>query len=230
MSEKYRYDHRSPKHKKKHVYNVAIVSAVIIGLIVIIILVLFRQTLGSQHGVAGPSQTVGHVSASGTVQTTNVVEPYFTMQIPTNWRQTAEVNTPSQYSITWTSFKSGVYGRFLTIYIDTIPTTMAVNKLLPVTSNGPGLSYGTLSDNCTDFSNGTPQQVSPAKWDGVDFLCNWPNRYDNQVGTGTVGAINSVSMTGAKTGTHQYFFLYTDRSAEPDYSILYAILNSFQAT
>lgn len=229
MSDKYRFDHRSPKHKKRHVYNVAIVSAIVIGVIVIIILYLIKQTTDSQKVVSGPNQTVGHVSASTDTQTTTVVEPYFTLSLPAEWHQTNAVNTPSQYSITWQSFESGVYGRYLTVYIDTIPTTMAINKLLPVYASGSGIDYGLLSDNCADFATGSLNQPQPAKWQNVNFICNLPNRYDNQIGTGSTGGINTVSVSGPKTGTHQYFFLYTDRSAEPDYSDLYTILSSFQA-
>jgi hypothetical protein len=99
-----------------------------------------------------------------------------------------------------------------------------------VTTDGSGLSYGLLSDDCANFSNGSLTQVAQSKWQGINFLCNLPNRYDDQVGTGSMGEINSVTVSGATGGKHNYFFLYTDRSAEPLYTYLYTIISGFTAT
>lgn len=230
MSDKYRYDHRSPKHQKKHFYNIAILSLVVIGVIVITILYLISKNNKTNSTVTGPGKTAGQVSSTESVKTSTVVEPDFTVSIPTNWHQTGQVNTATQNSVSWQSTQPLQNARYLTIYIDKIPTTMAINRLLPISAVGPSLNYGTLSDNCSNFSSGNFNQAVPAKWQGINFLCNLPDKVDNQIGTGSVNGINTVSVTGPKEGTHQYFFLYTDRTGEPDYSIFYAVINSFRAT
>jgi hypothetical protein len=49
------------------------------------------------------------------------------------------------------------------------------------------------------------------------------------VGTSSPQEINTVTVTGPSTGTHKYFFVYTDNSAEPDYTIFTDALQSFKA-
>ncbi|HUC95741.1 MAG TPA: hypothetical protein VMR76_02150, partial [Candidatus Saccharimonadia bacterium] len=109
--------------------------------------------------------------------------------------------------------------------------TIDINYLLPLTSNGSGFSYGSLSDNCYDFVKSTPLEASIiATWENINFLCDLPTHIADVVGTGSVGQpINESVATGTYDGTHKYFFEYTDDSIQPDYSYLYSAIDNFSA-
>jgi hypothetical protein len=166
-----------------------------------------------------------------------ISEPTFTMQLPGDWKQTDSQDTSTVHSISWQATAKDADNRYLTIYIDTIPTTYAVNKELPVAAHGSQLTYGALSDNCSDFTPGGTTNAAIAEtlkpvasvWQGVSFICNLPQFIDNQIGTGSSSGVNSVTLTGPKTGTHSYFFLYIDRNVNPDYTIIENALQSFRA-
>lgn len=159
------------------------------------------------------------------------------MQLPGDWKESRRITTTGSHTIIWQATKKGQDNRSLQIFVDTIPSSMPVNRLMPVTVQGSGLIAGDISDNCATFTGGgtldTKQAVlqkpTLAKWQGVDFMCNLPNVVDNQIGVGAVGnPINQVTITGP-AGTHKYFFLYTDRNIQPDYTILTDALQSFHA-
>jgi len=232
MSNKYRYDHRSHKHRKRHIFIVTIISLVVTSLLAITVLMLINQTTKKIKIITGPTEQVGVVTANPSSSTTTVNEQYYTFSLPIQWKKIKVVANQLENSITWESFMPNATNRYLTIYSDPIPTNYPVNKELPLQAHGTNLSFGALSDNCANFtSTGGTRPIVPvlAKWQDVNFYCNSPNYVDNQVGTGTVGAINSVEITGPFSGVKHYFFLYIDRNTSPDYSIFYSILNSFQA-
>ena len=232
MSSKYRYDHRSQKHKKRHVFIVLVVSALVVAVFTIVILVLINQTTKKIKTVSGPTEQVGVVTGNPSTSTKTVDELNYSFQLPVGWHQIKNVSLSTVNYITWESFVPHATNRYFSIYSDPIPPTFAVNKELPVEAHGSTLSFGSLSDNCANFTNtGGPKSNVPivAKWQDVTFYCNSPNFADNQIGTGTTGAINSVQLVGQMTGTKHYFFLYIDRNSSPDYSILYSMLDSFQA-
>lgn len=232
MSNKYRYDHQSHKHTKRHAFVIAATSFVVVASLVITVIYLIGQTTNKIKIVNGPNVLVGQISANPTNQSSLVSEPTYSFDLPEFWRETGSVTSKVQNSITWQSFEKGATNRYLTIYTDPLPTTYPVNLELPLEAHGSSISFGSLSGNCADFTNTTgPKSLVPvlAKWENVDFYCNVPNHVDNQVGTGTVGAINSVTVDGPLTGPHNFFFLYIDRNNTPDYSIFYSILDSFQA-
>lgn len=110
---------------------------------------------------------------------------------------------------------------------------MSVNRLMPVTVQGGSMSVGNISDNCATFTgdasdaNKSRSGQLKARWSGVDFICSMGS-IDNQVGVGAPGGINEISLTGSQ-GTHKYFFLYIDRTIQPDYTILEDALTSFRA-
>lgn len=231
MSNKYRYNQRSLRHKKRHAIIVTTTSLLTVTILAIALLYLINQTTKKINSVSGPSVLIGQISSNpNSYQQIN--EPDYSFNIPTGWRQIKTVSNNLQNSITWESFIKYATNRYFTIYSDPIPTSYSVNRELPLESHGATVSFGSLSDNCANFTNtGGTKSLVPvlAKWQEVEFYCNSPNFADNQVGTGSVGSINSVSVVGPMTGSHHYFFLYIDRNSSPDYSILYAMLNSFQA-
>lgn len=156
-------------------------------------------------------------------------EGVFTINLPKDWIYVGRTqNIYHAYIFENTASDKGV--RQLDIYVDNIPTGLGVNQVLPVTSEGAKMDVTTVSGNCAQFTGdklpGSP--ATPAKWAGLNFLCDLGNYTRNVVGTSSSNSIDSVTLTGATTGTHKLFFTYTDNSADPNYQILYDALQSFQ--
>jgi hypothetical protein len=232
MGNTYKYNHTVPRHLIRHVLQVLITAVVVIAILIgLIVLYLHRQRVsvnGVAKSVPQSTQKVAHLQIN---------EPTFTMQLPIDWKETGSQDVPTNHSISWQATAKNADNRYLTVYIDTIPTTYAVNRELPVTVHGSQLSYGALSDNCAGFTPGGTEDVAqavklkpaPSVWQGVNFICNLPNVIDNQIGVGSTSGVNTVTVTGPTTGTHSYFFLYIDRNVQPDYNILFDTIQSFQA-
>lgn len=231
MSNKYRYNRPARKHKKRHLLLILLISILVIAILVGAVYFLIKDSNKNNKSVSGPAVGSKTIVSSSSNLSQEINEPTYKFELPTGWKQIKQVSSPTEHSITWQSFIKDATNRYLTIYTSPIPTTYPVNRELPLESRGSTVSIGTLSDNCANFTNaGTPRTVVPvlAKWDNVSFYCNIPNFVDNQVGTGTIGAINSINLTGPVNGSQNYFFVYADRNVAPDYSIFYAILSSFQ--
>jgi hypothetical protein len=232
MSENYRFDHKPRTKRKRHMLLVTLISLVAVGVISASIVAIVHKTTKTNNPSVGPTKIVGQVEPADAQGPYNkITEPDFTISLPGGWAHINDRNAPQQTGLTWEYIQPPDTARYLAIYVDSsIPATYAINRLLPVTSNGPELTYGQLSDSCENFSPGDLTKPILSKWQDINFYCNLPDRIDDQIGTGSSGGINTVSVTGPKDGSHQYFFIYTDRSGEPDYSIFYSILTSFRAT
>lgn len=164
-------------------------------------------------------------------------EPTFTLQVPGDWKEVSRMQTTEQNNITWQATKAKEDNRFMTVYIDKIPRSLAINKLLPLEAVGNKLRHGSISDNCVAYTEGGELNANsalhakdtPAKWEEVTFMCDLPKFADNVVGTSSREGINYVSVTGKEKGKHSYFFTYTDHNIRPDYSIFIDIVSSFEA-
>jgi hypothetical protein len=179
-------------------------------------------------------------SSEGIVRHVDVVKPLtkqvttniFSMEILKNWQpQDSQLIPKAQYA--WRGTGKEDSSRSLDLYVDTIPATMAVNKLLPLRAAGDQIVVGdAISDNCVNFTDSTQADKKTgkveAKWSGVNFYCDTGNYARNVIGTGTPEAINSIQLRGQASGSHRFFFVYTDHSAEPDYTILTDLLSSFR--
>lgn len=161
-------------------------------------------------------------------------EPIFSIDLPTSWQLINYQTSPSTV-YTWQNTTKFQDGRVLNLYVDTTPTTYAIDKLLPVTLNGDHLTVGALSDNCINFSGSSststkhPQSLPnvTAKWAGINFICDLSNYSVNAIGTGSTAGVNKVVLTGKTTGQHAFFFVYIDHTSEPDYSAFLNALTSF---
>ncbi len=233
MSLRYRYNHQSPKHRKR--------TVVIIGIVMLIMsagggLIFWDLGRSTSKTVSSDSREVQQVLSEAGQQFT-VDEPEFIFELPGDWKETGRKNLPNEHSISWQSTKKNEDNRSLKLYIDTIPTTKAVNRLVPIMAQGNSLTVGDISENCTTFTGGgtlNAQEAqklkpAPAKWQGVDFICNLPAVIENEVGTGSAEGINTFSVNGPAKGTHKYFFLYTDHNIQPNYTIIIDALRSFKA-
>jgi hypothetical protein len=88
---------------------------------------------------------------------------------------------------------------------------------------------GSVSDNCSTFTGGTSKSSTPAKWEGVAFLCDQANQQRDVVGTSSTDGVNVVLLKSPGNGAmHKYFFTYTDYSINSDYTVFYNALNSFR--
>jgi len=157
-----------------------------------------------------------------------VDKPQFTMQLPGTW-------TEKKYELTASAPKYGFSNvsnaRYIELYIDNVPTQLAVNKAVVVTSTGNGITSDTVSENCSTFTGVVKDQlsgVSPAKWQGVSFNCDMANTSRAVVGTTSTEGVNTVTVVGPTTGSHKLFVVYADNNINPDYALYYSILRSIK--
>ena len=157
-------------------------------------------------------------------------EPDFGIDLPTSWHPVPRPVGPYQ-SYTWQSSDVGTDGQQIELYEDTIPTQFAVNRILIIDGEVDHVTLnGTASDNCSKFTKGaaTIQEGAPAKWQGIDFICDQSNTERDVIGTSSTDGVNTVILLNQSTGIkHKFFFTYTDYSLNPDYTIFYNALNSF---
>jgi hypothetical protein len=182
--------------------------------------------------LANSAAIVRHVDvatpAKKTVRTTT-----FTMQVPADWKAIAHSDQIPAPDFIWQGTTKEDTARWVQVWVDNVPASMAVNRLLPLRADGNRILLADdVSDNCVNFTDAS--KVDPhtgtinAKWSGVDFVCDAANYERDLVGTATQGARNSITLHGSKSGTHRYFFIYTDHSAEADYSYFTDMLSSFR--
>jgi hypothetical protein len=151
------------------------------------------------------------------------------MELPSGWK---EVSPGAGSTAPDYSFRSPTeQAQLLDVYLRVLPTNMAINKAIAVSPQGDGLTYDSVSDNCTTFTGvaGSAQRAAGpvvARWQGIDFICDTGNYARAVVGTVSKEGINQVTGTGPATGAHKIFIAYTDNNINPDYSVLYAILGS----
>jgi hypothetical protein len=167
-------------------------------------------------------------------QTTTYTEPDFTIQLPKTWSMIPAPAGPYT-TYNWEVSDHDTNGEELTIYEDTIPTNFAVNRVLDV--DGSQLTQLTLdgqaSDNCTQYTINSSAQVNnqfgaPARWQGINFLCDQNNDERDVIGTTSTDGINTVILKNTYGGSHKFFFTYTNHDLNPDYTVFYSALQSFR--
>lgn len=230
----YHYDHRPGRHRIRQVIIILAVSFLILGGIGTLV---WQDMHKNNDSVVGGSAHTILQAGQDPVNRLFINEPGFSMELPGDWKELSRKNETGEHSITWLSSKKQQDGRSLKIYIDTIPATFAVNRLLPVSAQGNTIALGEISENCATFTPGGTLNVydaaklkeTPAKWNKVDFICDLPRVNDNEVGTGSPEGINTITLTGPSLATHKYFFVFTDHNNQANYEIFYNALRSFKA-
>jgi hypothetical protein len=228
----YQLGHKQPKERKTGRYVVGFVLLVALASGAFFYRDANNNTKITKGSTALKTGEVKAITAGGVP----VNEPTFTLELPANWKETGRAEAP-QHLVEWHSTAKATTARSLRVYIDTIPSAMALNRLLPVSVNGNQLVAGEVSSNCSTFIG--PQGLTPAqagalkplegKWQDTRFICDLPNYIREVAGTGSTEGINTVSIVGPTSGKHRYFFVYTDHTAESDFGIFTAIVNSFRA-
>lgn len=234
MDIRYKYGHRPGRRRRTRVLIVLAVSLLIVGIVGTIVVYDLRKNQDST--IEGNSRTIAQ-TLDETTNTVTLDDTFFTMEFPADWKEISRQNDSNERSITWQASKYREDNRYMKIYIDIIPKTYAVNRMLPLSARGNGFSVGDISNNCSTFTkSGTtptgqtkPVKAEGAKWQGVDFICDLGQVTDNEIGTSSADGINTIVVTGPSKGKHSYFFVYTDHNIQPNYNILYNALRSFKA-
>ena len=159
----------------------------------------------------------------------------FKIELPQGWeflgkRGTLTTDLYYEYQSKIKNFDN----RWLKVYVDAIPADYPMNQLLPITPENNTLKPGAVSGDCRSFE-GAPKQGSAlaesqtwdATWQGITFTCNTAT-VSNHTGTANLESGFSVPVTGP-SGTHTYFFVYTDHNVRPQLSILTDAVKSFEA-
>jgi hypothetical protein len=216
---------RRARHHRRLWTAVGVLTALAIG-----IFVVYRL----QHTTRPPATTIHNAPPLSTNYATNsatkvhIDKPLFTLDLPSGWQATAattSVNVP-----TYTFKSPSAQAQQLELFIDNIPSNLAVNRVVLVNAKGAGLDHENVSDNCTTFTPATNAQtgVVMGKWQGTSFLCDEGNYERDVVGTTSGEGINVVTLTGATAGTHKIFMAYTNNNINPDFSAFYSALESFK--
>lgn len=232
------YHHRTrSKHRRKFV----IIACFLIAAGFLAAYINFHKS-GKNEAVGLETKgTVTHINLPGDSSKLQINEPTFTMSLLGPWKEVGR-NKDSRYnSIEWQYTKKFYEARTLTIYIDKLPTNLAVNYLLPATVVDNTIQAGQLSENCTTFTKDAkpiekrnptapePVESLPAVWQKVNFLCDNGNVTRQVIGVSTPEAVNTVNVAGEAKGIHKYFFVYNDQNFQLDSSFLVNALESFRA-
>jgi hypothetical protein len=209
-SPQYHYGHKPAKRRPRKALVVLVCSLMLVGLAVGIIYADLRKHVSS--GVEGESKIVNQVLSDSINQIT-IDEPNYTLELPSDWKETSRNVNNTYISITWQATTKTKDNRWLTLYMDKIPFDTPVNRLVAVSAQGSTLKFSDVSDNCANFTVGGTFNTSIAttlkptltKWNKVDFICNLPEVTDNEIGTGAEGTINSVTVAGPSRGCTQVF-------------------------
>lgn len=219
----YRFNKRIYKQKNKYLFFLFLII-LIIGLGGYGYYYLSRSTTNIKQS----SPVIKYFKAPSSNNQT-ILEPDFSFSLPGSWRAVTVHST--LYKIY--QFESTVgSSEVLDIYQDTIPVNLPVNRELVVQAAGNHLSnVGSVSSNCVNFTkptnNGSSNGV-PARWQGINFICDTANFERDVVGTGSTNGINSVKLDSPTIGSHLFFFTLTDYGINPNYTVLYQVVNSFR--
>ncbi len=210
---------------------------VIVGILAVLFLAggLYsnKQFQEATKPVVRNSAESSHTTVVLNARTQHFDQPVFGFDAPADWKHMKHDTAPyNLYSYRSTLVDAD--NRYLDIYVDKLPQSLAVNKAVAVYAQGNNLTHGVVSDNCTTFTSVGPTGIHSdkplsilSKWDGVEFLCDNDNVTHNVIGTSAPGSINKVTLTSLASGLHPFFFVYTDNNATPDYTIFYRMLESF---
>ncbi len=224
MSRRYQIGRTPLRHGRRYMAAALTVLALSCGTAGLAI-----KDLRASHGhVSGVSRTIAEAEAPAE---RTVDEPYYTLQLPGNWTEKSRIANPDEQSITWHVSHDGQTIRSITLYTDRIQPNVAINRLLPVDVTDAKLSPRELSEPCTSFQHVATDSKTPTAttYQTIEFICDVPHPTGTVAGTGSSGTINSTAITGPTKGKHQYFWVYTDTTAQPDYQIFTTAIKSFQA-
>ena len=227
------YKINSTQSSKWLAFKIFIITVLIIFILIIILWFLFFKNSGQSittfDRLNGQKTTLVPPTKDFTVDE-------FKITLPEAWQFIGKQNP--YYNEVYYMFQSKEVNkdnRWLRVYVNVIPEQYAVNRLLPISPSENKLITGEMSTDCKNF-NGAPNaqnsvngaQAWVTTWQDISFTCDLSG-VSNQVGTASMQNGYAVPVTGEKSVTNKYFFVYIDQNAKPDYSILKNAVNSFIA-
>lgn len=169
------------------------------------------------------------------VKTKTITTEYFKINLPLTWENNGRLNPFSnQVYYELQDKKPKADSKYLRIYVDVFPKDYPVNEVLMISNDGSRLISAELSGNCTTLPGAPKHQVGTSidSWDtnykGIKFTCDIANPY-SQVGAISEQLGYGQRMKGASGATHEYFFVYIDRSSRPDSTTFSDAINTFQS-
>lgn len=219
------YQH-GKKPRRKSNPKVLLHAAVLLGVSLIVVAWILHKDLATSTEKKTTVPIVTNVNEEKKDIIT-ITEPLFSLELPSDWKQTNRVQSRMANYYEWTSTKAGADNRRLLLHIDTMPQSYKITRLQPVSVSGGKLNLGNISDNCVNFvtSQGSSNAPVQARWENVTFTCD-PIINNQTVGTGSEEGGIATAVSGS-SGVHTYFFYYEDHNIRPDNTILTDILKSF---
>jgi hypothetical protein len=221
----YRLGEREHHHRKLYI------ALVLLAVIIVALGLAARHYLKSDSQITQQSPAVTSAVSFDQTKTQRLDMPYFTMNIPASWKLSSINAEDPKPKYIWQGTIGEDKNRWISVYVDTSLANFAVNRAVHIQSDGPSITViGSTSDNCISYTGASKSQaMTPAKWEGIDFICDSGNYERDVVGTVSSDGMNNINMTGPTKGVHRYFFTYTDNSHQPDYSFFSEALKSFKA-
>jgi len=216
------------RNVKKYFYallGLAFLSALVI--VGIIIFLNFQPSKATEiNNIAEKNNAFDPTKSNNSLK---VDTAYYTMELPSDWKQLSVNKDPRYSSIEW-GWDAKTKNRSLEIYVDNYPLNKPFNKIVPVSIQGNVFTLDTMSENCSKFTSKTASLDLhvQSKWQDVSFICDLDNTIDNIIGIGTTSDGVILPMTGPQSGAHKYMFVYTDRSIPDSNNPLITALQSFR--
>lgn len=229
---------QTKRPKKYYLFEIITVATLVVGGLFSFYWFVVRQD-GAAALRNNATPLTSKIEAADTF--TEIDEPTFKLKLPGTWKET-ERNTDANYrTVKWDFISKSGVGRWLKVYVDTIPPDYPVTYVLPLSSDGDSLIPQGMSDHCSQFTPGARKPSNdggysppsaekiPTQWEGVGFFCDGAHPLWQRVGTSSKEGVNMVSVTGPTKGTHKYFFVFDDSFYNPDYTLFTTVLDSFRA-
>lgn len=221
------YQH-GKRSRRKDTAKTYLNAAVILGVALIIAALILQKDLATNSDERTTVPIITEVK-SDKEEKQLINEPLFTMELPSDWRQTNRVQESYANYYEWASGDNAGGGRRLLLHINIMPGDYKLVRMLPLTPDGNSFIVGNISGNCINFAKdaGTRQRAQgnepvEAKWENVTFMCD-PINANQTVGTGT-----PEGTIGTELGRNKYYFYYEDHNVRPDDKILEDALQSFK--
>lgn len=226
MSNKYHVDHRGHRYRRARRRIIVLSAIIFVGTLLYL---LFNLEIAPPQNITnapGRTRSLDDESAKNI----SVTKPEFTIELPAGWtegKSDASLVPAPKYVF----FSKPEGQQTLRIYLDTIPSSLGVNKAITVSARTNQIDHDVVSENCANYTGENKGPVttnSPAKWQNIDFLCDLANSSRPIVGTISIDGMNFLKVKGATIGERRVFITYGDFNINPNYVTFYGILESIR--
>ena len=227
------YSYNVPIDRRRFKPGRLAVALTIIFLVVLAVLIYRDLTKQSTPTVTGPVQTNEVKSRLSTY--VDFEENAFIVKLPADWQKVAKteviVNAKRYYPYRFQGIGQESVGRSVDIYLDEIPGSLAVSKVLltEVTPDSTALVTQEISPQCYKYTNFPADSLGEpyaTNWQGHKFIC------DTSKDTNTVAAIagnlsDGVELIGGAK-KQKLLLVYTDHGSAQNNSIFKDIVQGFR--